>query len=148
MIPLFINNIINRKPLPLYGNSENIRDWLYVEDYVRAIDLIFYKGIIAETYNIGGLKEWKNIDLIKVIVKTVDRLIGREEREVINLITFINDRSEQDLRYAIDSSNIQEDLGWEPIFQFEEGIERTFKWNLENQDWIYKVTSLEYQHYY
>ena len=136
LIPLFINNIRQRKPLPVYGKGENVRDWLYVEDHARAIDLIFHRGKIAETYNIGGFNEWKNIDLIKVIIKTVDRLLGNEEGQSLVLITYVTDRAGHDLRYAIDSTKLQKELGWEPSLQFEEGIEKTVRWYLENQEWI------------
>ena len=136
LIPLFINNIIKRKPLPVYGKGENVRDWLYVEDHARAIDLIFHKGTDAETYNIGGFNEWKNIDLIKVIINTVDRLLGNPEGHSLNLITFVTDRAGHDMRYAIDSTKLQKELGWEPSLQFEEGIEKTVKWYLENSGWM------------
>ena len=148
LIPLFINNIRHRKPLPVYGKGENVRDWLYVEDHARAIDLIFHKGKIAETYNIGGFNEWKNIDIIKVVINTVDRLLGRKEGEDMDLITFVTDRAGHDMRYAIDSSKLQRELGWEPSLQFEEGIEKTVKWYLENQAWMDNITSGEYEKYY
>jgi len=148
LIPLFINNIRHKKPLPVYGKGENVRDWLYVEDHARAIDLIFHEGKIAETYNIGGFNEWKNIDLIKVLINTVDRLLGRAEGEDLNLITYVTDRAGHDMRYAIDSSKLQKELGWEPSLQFEEGIEKTVRWYLENQDWMDNVTSGDYQKYY
>ena len=148
LIPLFINNIRHRKPLPVYGKGENVRDWLYVEDHARAIDLIFHKGKIAETYNIGGFNEWKNIDLIKVIINTVDRLLGRKEGEDMDLITFVTDRAGHDMRYAIDSTKLKKELGWEPSLQFEEGIEKTVKWYLDNQAWMDNVTSGDYQKYY
>ena len=148
LIPLFINNIRHRKPLPVYGKGENVRDWLFVEDHARAIDLIFHKGKIAETYDIGGFNEWKNIDIIKVVIKTVDRLLGRKEGEDMDLITFVTDRAGHDLRYAIDSSKLQKELGWEPSLQFEEGIEKTVRWYLENQEWLDNVTSGDYQKYY
>ena len=148
LIPLFINNIRHRKPLPVYGKGENVRDWLYVEDHARAIDLIFHKGKIAETYNIGGFNEWKNIDLIKVVINTVDRLLGRKEGEDLNLITYVTDRAGHDMRYAIDSTKLQKELGWEPSLQFEEGIEKTVKWYLDNQAWMDNVTSGDYQKYY
>ena len=171
LIPLFINNIRNRKPLPVYGKGENVRDWLYVEDHARAIDLIFHKGKIAETYNIGGFNEWKNIDLIKVMIKTVDIVLGRvalsdEQRAMsssqltaqgslpdsafpdLELITFVTDRLGHDARYAIDSTKLQQELGWEPSLQFEEGIEKTVRWYLDNQDWMDNVTSGDYQKYY
>ena len=148
LIPLFINNILHRKPLPVYGTGENVRDWLYVEDHARAIDLIFHKGEVAESYNIGGFNEWRNIDLVRVLVKTVDRLLGRAEGEDMNLITFVADRSGHDLRYAIDSRKLQRQLGWEPQLQFEEGIEITARWYLENREWLESVTSGEYENYY
>ena len=148
LIPLFINNIVNNKPLPVYGKGENIRDWLFVEDHARAIDLIFHRGKIGETYNIGGFNEWKNIDLIKVIIKTVDRLLGRKAGNSEKLITYVRDRAGHDLRYAIDSTKIKTELGWEPSLQFEEGIEKTVKWYLENKKWMDNVTSGDYQDYY
>ncbi len=148
LIPLFINNIRHRKPLPVYGKGENVRDWLYVEDHARAIDTIFHQGKIAETYNIGGFNEWKNIDIIKVLINTVDRLLGRKEGEDMDLITFVTDRAGHDLRYAIDSTKLQKELGWEPSLQFEEGIEKTVKWYLDNQEWLDTVTSGDYQSYY
>ncbi len=148
LIPLFINNIRHRKPLPVYGRGENIRDWLYVEDHARAIDLIFHKGKIAETYNIGGFNEWRNIDLIKVVIRTVDRLLGNPEGYSDELITYVTDRPGHDLRYAIDSRKLQRELGWEPSLQFEEGIEKTVRWYLENQDWLDNVTSGDYLKYY
>ena len=148
LIPLFINNIRHRKPLPVYGKGENVRDWLYVEDHARAIDLIFHKGEIGETYNIGGFNEWKNIDIIKVLIDTVDRLLGRPEGADMDLITYVTDRVGHDLRYAIDSSKLQRELGWEPSLQFEEGIEKTVRWYLDHQDWLDNVTSGDYQKYY
>ena len=148
LIPLFINNICHRKPLPVYGKGENVRDWLYVVDHARAIDMIFHKGKIAETYNIGGFNEWKNIDIIKVVIKTVDRLLGRKEGEDLDLITYVTDRKGHDMRYAIDSRKLQKELGWEPSLQFEEGIEETVNWYLENQEWMDNVTSGDYQKYY
>ncbi len=148
LIPLFINNIRHNKPLPVYGKGENVRDWLYVEDHARAIDLIYHKGKVADTYNIGGFNEWKNIDLIKVIIKTVDKLLGRPEGASEKLITYVTDRAGHDLRYAIDSSKLKNELGWEPSLQFEEGIEKTVKWYLDNQDWMDNVTSGDYQEYY
>ncbi len=148
LIPLFINNIRHRKPLPVYGKGENVRDWLFVEDHARAIDLIFHKGKIADTYNIGGFNEWKNIDLIKVLIRTVDRLLGRKEGEDLNLITYVTDRAGHDLRYAIDSSKLKQEIGWEPSLQFEEGIEKTVRWYLDNQEWMDNVTSGDYQRYY
>ncbi len=148
LIPLFINNIRHRKPLPVYGKGENVRDWLYVEDHARAIDLIFHKGAIGQTYNIGGFNEWKNIDIVKLLISTVDRLLGRSEDEDMNLITFVADRLGHDARYAIDSTKLQRELGWEPSLQFEEGIERTVQWYLDNEEWLNNVTSGDYQLYY
>ena len=162
LIPLFINNIRHRKPLPVYGKGENVRDWLYVEDHARAIDLIFHKGKVAETYNIGGFNEWKNIDIIKTIIKTVDIALGRVDSSQLtahgslpdemfpdmNLITFVTDRLGHDARYAIDSTKLQKELGWEPSLQFEEGIEKTVRWYLDNQEWMDNVTSGDYQKYY
>ena len=148
LIPLFINNIRHGRPLPVYGKGENVRDWLYVEDHARAIDLIFHKGRVADTYNIGGFNEWKNIDLIKVIIKTVDHLLGNPEGTSEHLITYVTDRAGHDLRYAIDSSKLQRELGWEPSLQFEEGIEKTVRWYLDNQAWMDNITSGEYEKYY
>ena len=148
LIPLFINNIRKGKPLPVYGKGENVRDWLYVEDHARAIDLIFHKGETAQTYNIGGFNEWKNIDLIKVMIATVDRILGNPEGHSLGLITYVTDRAGHDLRYAIDSSKLHNELGWEPSLQFEEGIEKTVRWYLDNQDWMDEVTSGDYQKYY
>ena len=148
LIPLFINNIRHRKPLPVYGKGENVRDWLYVEDHARAIDTIFHNGKIAETYNIGGFNEWKNIDIIKVIVKTVDRLLGNPEGYSDKLITFVKDRLGHDMRYAIDSRKLQRELDWEPSLQFEEGIEKTVRWYLDNQEWMDNITSGDYERYY
>ncbi len=148
LIPLFINNIRHGKPLPVYGKGENVRDWLYVEDHARAIDLIFHKGKTADTYNIGGFNEWKNIDLIKVIIKTVDRLLGNPEGESERLITYVTDRLGHDMRYAIDSRKLQRELGWEPSLQFEEGIEKTVRWYLDHQDWMDRITSGDYLRYY
>ena len=148
LIPLFINNIRNRKPLPVYGKGENVRDWLYVEDHARAIDTIFHEGRINETYNIGGFNEWKNIDLIKVMINTVDRILGNPPGHSLGLITYVTDRMGHDARYAIDSSKLHRELGWEPSLQFEEGIEKTVRWYLENQDWMDHVTSGDYMKYY
>ena len=148
LIPLFINNIRHRKPLPVYGKGENVRDWLYVVDHARAIDTIFHHGLIAETYNIGGFNEWKNIDIIKVVINTVDRLLGRPEGADLDLITYVTDRQGHDLRYAIDSTKLKNELGWAPSLQFEEGIEKTVKWYLDNQEWMDNVTSGDYQKYY
>ena len=148
LIPLFINNIRHGKPLPVYGKGENVRDWLFVEDHARAIDLIFHKGKPGDTYNIGGFNEWKNIDLIKVIIKTVDRLLGNPEGQSEKLITYVTDRLGHDLRYAIDSRKLQSELGWEPSLQFEEGIEKTVRWYLDNQEWMDNITSGDYERYY
>ncbi len=148
LIPLFINNIRHGKPLPVYGKGENVRDWLYVEDHARAIDLIFHQGKTADTYNIGGFNEWKNIDLIRVLIHTVDRLLGNAPGTSEHLITYVTDRAGHDLRYAIDSTKLQRELGWEPSLQFEEGIEKTVRWYLDNQEWLDQVTSGEYQNYY
>ncbi|MBD5316703.1 MAG: dTDP-glucose 4,6-dehydratase [Bacteroides sp.] len=148
LIPLFINNIRHRKPLPVYGKGENVRDWLFVEDHARAIDTIFHHGKVAETYNIGGFNEWKNIDIIKVIIKTVDRLLGNPEGHSDELITFVTDRLGHDMRYAIDSRKLQSELGWEPSLQFEEGIEKTVRWYLDNQEWMDNITSGDYEKYY
>ena len=160
LIPLFINNIRHRKPLPVYGKGENVRDWLYVVDHARAIDTIFHNGKVAETYNIGGFNEWKNIDIIKVVIQTVDRLLGRVKLETsetgetfetypdMDLITYVTDRLGHDARYAIDSRKLQAELGWEPSLQFEEGIEKTVKWYLDNEEWLDNVTSGDYLAYY
>jgi dTDP-glucose 4,6-dehydratase len=148
LIPLFINNIVNNKPLPVYGKGENVRDWLFVNDHALAIDVIFHKGKLGETYNIGGFNEWKNIDLIKVMIKIVDRMLGREEGSSDKLITYVKDRAGHDLRYAIDSTKLKNELGWEPSLQFEEGIEKTVKWYLDNKEWMDRVTSGDYQDYY
>jgi dTDP-glucose 4,6-dehydratase len=148
LIPLFINNICNQKPLPVYGEGVNVRDWLFVEDHARAIDVIFHKGKIGDTYNIGGFNEWKNIDLIKVLIKTVDKILGNPEGTSDKLITFVKDRAGHDYRYAIDSTKLKDELGWEPSLQFEEGIEKTVKWYLNNQEWVKNVTSGDYQNYY
>jgi dTDP-glucose 4,6-dehydratase len=148
LIPLFINNIINKKALPVYGDGEFTRDWLFVKDHAIAIDLLFHKGKNKETYNIGGFNEWKNIDLIKVIIKTVDSLIGREVGASDKLITYVTDRAGHDLRYAIDSTKLIDELGWEPSLQFKEGVEKTVKWYLENQEWMADITSGDYRAYY
>ncbi|MDR3350745.1 MAG: dTDP-glucose 4,6-dehydratase [Prevotellaceae bacterium] len=148
LIPLFINNIRHNRPLPVYGRGENVRDWLFVEDHARAIDVIFHNGKIGDTYNIGGFNEWKNIDLIKTMIKIVDRLLGRPEGASEKLITYVTDRAGHDLRYAIDSSKLKNELGWEPSLQFEEGLEKTVRWYLDNQPWLDKITSGDYQKYY
>jgi dTDP-glucose 4,6-dehydratase len=148
LIPLFINNIRNNKPLPVYGRGENVRDWLWVEDHARAIDLIFHKGKNGDTYNIGGHNEWKNIDLIRLMCRIMDAKLGRPAGMSEGLITYVKDRAGHDLRYAIDSSKLQRDLGWTPSLQFEEGIEKTIDWYLANPDWLEQVTSGAYQQYY
>ncbi len=148
LIPLCINNIKNKKPLPIYGKGENVRDWLYVVDHARAIDVVFHNGKDGETYNIGGFNEWKNLDLVKVLCKVMDKKLGNPAGTSEQLITFINDRAGHDLRYAIDASKIKNELGWEPSLQFEEGIEKTIDWYLENEDWMKNITSGEYTNYY
>jgi dTDP-glucose 4,6-dehydratase len=148
LIPLFINNILTKKPLPVYGKGENVRDWLYVIDHATAIDVIFHQGKIGETYNIGGFNEWKNIDLIKVLCKTVDKKLNNPEGTSEKLITYVKDRAGHDLRYAIDANKIMKELGWEPSLQFEEGIEKTVAWYLENKEWLENVTSGNYLEYY
>ena len=148
LIPLFINNIRQRKPLPVYGKGENVRDWLFVEDHARAIDVIFHEGKVNETYNIGGFNEWKNIDIIHVVIQTVDRLLGNPEGHSLDLITYVTDRLGHDARYAIDSTKLQKELGWNPSLQFEEGIEKTVRWYLDNQEWMDNITSGEYEKYY
>jgi len=148
LIPLFIHNIRNNKPLPVYGKGENVRDWLYVEDHARAIDMIFHLGKVGDTYNIGGFNEWTNIDLIKVLIKVVDKQLGKPEGTSDNLITYVTDRAGHDLRYAIDATKIKNELGWETSLQFEEGIEKTVKWYRDNESWLNSVTSGEYQRYY
>ena len=148
LIPLFINNILKNKPLPIYGNGQNVRDWLFVNDHARAIDIIFHKGKLGDTYNIGGFNEWKNIDLVKVIIKTTDRLLKRKEGASEKLITYVKDRAGHDLRYAIDSTKLKNELGWKPSLQFEEGIEKTVRWYLENSDWLNNINSGDYKKYY
>lgn len=148
LIPLAINNIKANKPVPVYGKGENIRDWLWVEDHARAIDVIFHNGSSGATYNIGGHNEWKNIDLIKLLCKVMDQKLGREPGTSAKLITFVTDRAGHDLRYAIDSTKLQEDLGWTPSLQFEEGLEKTVDWYLENEEWLNNLTSGNYQAYY
>ena len=148
LIPLFINNICNRKPLPVYGEGRNVRDWLYVEDHARAIDVIFHRGRPGDTYNIGGFNEWRNIDLVKLLISIVDRKLGRAEGESLGLITYVADRAGHDLRYAIDSSKLRDELGWEPSLRFEEGLEKTVQWYLDNRAWLEEVTSGEYENYY
>lgn len=148
LIPLFLNNIRHNKPLPVYGKGENVRDWLYVVDHARAIDVIYHQGKNGDTYNIGGFNEWRNIDLIKVMIKTADRLLGRPEGTSEKLITYVTDRAGHDLRYAIDSTKLKNELGWEPSLQFEEGIEKTIRWYLDNEAWVDNITSGEYEKYY
>lgn len=148
LIPLMINNIIHKKPLPVYGKGENIRDWLWVEDHAKAIDLIFHEGAIGNSYNIGGLNEWKNIDLVKFLCRMMDKKLNRSEGESEQLISYVKDRSGHDLRYAIDAEKLETELGWKPSITFEEGLEKTVDWYLENQDWVKEVTSGEYQQYY
>jgi dTDP-glucose 4,6-dehydratase len=148
LIPLCIHNIINHKPLPIYGKGENVRDWLFVEDHVRAIDLIFHEGKTGETYNIGGHNEWTNIDLVKELCRQMDKRLGRESGTSEKLITYVTDRAGHDLRYAIDATKLKKELGWEPSLQFEEGLARTIDWYLNNQDWLDHVTSGDYQKYY
>ena len=148
LIPLFINNIRKGKPLPVYGKGENVRDWLYVEDHARAIDTIFHKGAIGESYNIGGNNEWRNIDLVKVLIKCVDEALGNPEGHSLGLITYVTDRPGHDARYAIDSSKLQRELGWSPSLEFEEGIAKTVRWYLDNEAWVDDITSGEYEKYY
>ncbi|MGE4569305.1 MAG: dTDP-glucose 4,6-dehydratase [Bacteroidales bacterium] len=145
LIPLFISNICNEKPLPVYGKGENVRDWLYVEDHARAIDLIFHKGRVGSTYNIGGFNEWKNIDLIHLMIRVTDRLLQRKEGASLKLISYVTDRAGHDLRYAIDSSKLKNELGWEPSLRFEEGLEKTVRWYLENREWLERIASGEYR---
>lgn len=148
LIPLFINNICKGMPLPVYGKGENVRDWLYVEDHARAIDTILHRGTVGETYNIGGGNEWKNIDLVKLLIRTTDRLLGRPQGSGDSLITYVTDRAGHDLRYAIDASKLRRELGWEPSLRFEEGIEKTVRWYLENREWLDNITSGDYTRYY
>lgn len=148
LIPLAINNIKNSKPVPVYGKGENVRDWLYVEDHASAIDTIFHKGKVGETYNIGGNNEWKNIDLIRLLCQIMDKKLGREKGESEKLITFVKDRAGHDLRYAIDSTKLQNELGWKPSVKPEQGLEKTVDWYLANEEWLNHVTSGAYQKYY
>ena len=148
LIPLCIHNIINNKPLPIYGKGENVRDWLYVEDHVRAIDVIFHSGKIGETYNIGGHNEWTNINLVKELCRQMDEKLGREKGSSEKLITYVTDRAGHDLRYAIDATKLKNELGWLPSLQFEEGISKTIDWYLANSEWLNHVTSGDYQKYY
>jgi dTDP-glucose 4,6-dehydratase len=148
LLPLFINNIRNKKPLPVYGKGENVRDWLWVTDHARAIDVIYHGGKLGDTYNIGGHNEWKNIDLIRLLCKVMDKKLGRPEGESEKLITFVKDRAGHDQRYAIDSSKLSRELGWEPSIDFEAGLEKTVDWYLENEVWLNNVTSGVYEKYY
>ncbi|MEA5260593.1 dTDP-glucose 4,6-dehydratase [Arcicella aquatica] len=148
LLPLMINNILHNKPLPVYGKGENVRDWLFVVDHARAIDTVFHNGVLGETYNIGGFNEWKNIDIVKLVCKTMDSKLGREEGTSEKLITYVTDRAGHDLRYAIDATKIMNELGWKPSLQFEEGLEKTVSWFLSNQEWLDNVTSGNYQDYY
>ncbi|MCL1867464.1 MAG: dTDP-glucose 4,6-dehydratase [Paludibacter sp.] len=148
LIPLAINNIKHKKPIPIYGKGENVRDWLWVNDHARAIDIIFHNGKDGQTYNIGGNNEWTNIDLIRMLCKIMDKKLGREQGESAKLITFVTDRAGHDLRYAIDSSKLQRELGWKPSLQFEEGLEKTVDWYLENEQWLDNVINGAYQQYY
>ena len=148
LIPLFINNIKNSKNLPVYGKGDNVRDWLWVNDHAQAIDVIFHKGKVGETYNIGGNNEWQNIDLIKAMCKIMDQKLNREEGTSEKLITFVKDRDGHDKRYAIDATKIKNELGWEPSIDFSKGLELTIEWYLNNEDWLNNVTSGDYQNYY
>ncbi|OOV18356.1 dTDP-glucose 4,6-dehydratase [Flavobacterium sp. LM4] len=148
LIPLFINNIINNKPLPVYGDGNYTRDWLFVEDHAIAIDLVFHEGKNHETYNIGGFNEWKNIDLVKLLCQIMDEKLGREKGKSQELITYVKDRPGHDLRYAIDASKINKELGWKPSVTFEEGLEKTINWYLNNEEWLKNVTSGSYKDYY
>ncbi|MBT8231068.1 MAG: GDP-mannose 4,6-dehydratase, partial [Bacteroidia bacterium] len=148
LIPLFINNIINNKPLPVYGKGINVRDWLYVEDHARAIDDIIHKGKVGETYNIGGHNEWTNIDLIHLLIKLTDQKLGREVGSSKSLITFVTDRAGHDLRYAIDATKLKNDIGWMPSLQFEEGLSKTIDWYLDNTEWLENVVSGRYREFY
>ncbi|MDX2195444.1 MAG: dTDP-glucose 4,6-dehydratase [Cytophagales bacterium] len=148
LIPLMINNIKNNKPLPVYGKGENVRDWLYVEDHARAIDLIFHKGKIGDSYNVGGFNEWKNIDIVHLLCGIMDKKLNRLAGTSAQLITFVKDRPGHDLRYAIDATKIMKELGWKPSLQFEEGLEKTVDWYLQNTAWLLHVTSGSYANYY
>jgi dTDP-glucose 4,6-dehydratase len=148
LIPLFINNIIHQKPLPVYGDGKNTRDWLYVIDHARAIDVVFHQGKTGETYNIGGFNEWKNIDLVQLLCRLMDEKLGRDPGTSARLITYVKDRPGHDLRYAIDATKINRELGWKPSVTFEEGLSKTIDWYLDNKEWLEQVTSGDYQHYY
>jgi dTDP-glucose 4,6-dehydratase len=148
LLPLMINNIIHSKPLPVYGKGDNVRDWLWVEDHARAIDVIFHKGRVGETYNIGGFNEWKNLDIVHLLCEIMDEKLGREKGESAKLITFVKDRAGHDKRYAIDATKLNKELGWEPSLQFKEGLDKTIDWYLSNSEWINNVTSGSYKQYY
>ncbi len=148
LIPLMINNIKNSRPLPVYGKGENVRDWLFVEDHARAIDVIFHNGVTGEKYNIGGFNEWKNIDIVHLLCSIMDKKLGRAPGESAKLITYVRDRPGHDMRYAIDAGKLNRELGWKPSLQFEEGLEKTVDWYLANEEWIRQVTSGDYQRYY
>jgi len=148
LLPLMINNILKGKPLPVYGKGENVRDWLFVVDHARAIDMVFHKGVIGETYNIGGFNEWKNIDIVHLLCRVMDRKMDKPEGSAASLITYVKDRAGHDLRYAIDANKIMKELGWEPSLQFEEGLEKTIDWYLANAEWMDEITSGAYQQYY
>jgi dTDP-glucose 4,6-dehydratase len=148
LLPLMIHNILKGKPLPVYGKGENVRDWLYVVDHARAIDMVFHKGKNGETYNIGGFNEWKNIDIVHLLCRVMDKKLSKEEGSTAKLITFVTDRAGHDLRYAIDANKIVKELGWEPSLQFEEGLEKTIDWYLSNEEWMEEITSGAYQQYY
>ena len=148
LLPLMINNIVNSKPLPVYGKGENVRDWLWVNDHARAIDVIFHQGKLGETYNIGGFNEWKNIDIVHLLCSIMDKKLGRADGESAKLITYVKDRAGHDMRYAIDATKLNKELGWEPSLQFEEGMDKTIDWYLSNAEWIQSVTSGSYKQYY
>ena len=148
LLPLMINNIVQSKPLPVYGKGDNVRDWLWVEDHARAIDVIFHKGLLGETYNIGGFNEWKNLDIVHLLCNIMDQKLGREAGESAKLITFVKDRAGHDKRYAIDATKLERELGWKPSLQFEEGLDKTIDWYLSNEEWIARITSGTYQQYY
>ena len=148
LLPLMINNIVNSKSLPVYGKGDNVRDWLWVEDHAKAIDVVFHTGKLGETYNIGGFNEWKNIDIVHLLCKIMDRKLGRTEGESAKLITYVKDRAGHDKRYAIDATKINQELGWKPSLQFEEGLEKTIDWYLDNPQWVEHITSGSYQQYY
>ncbi|MFN5021635.1 MAG: dTDP-glucose 4,6-dehydratase [bacterium] len=148
LLPLMINNIVHSKPLPVYGKGENVRDWLWVNDHARAIDVIFHQGKLGETYNIGGFNEWKNIDIVHLLCSIMDKKLGRADGESAKLITYVKDRAGHDMRYAIDATKLNKELGWEPSLQFEEGMDKTIDWYLANPEWIQSVTSGSYKQYY